>query len=78
VAEKEGVAGYEVVLDYTGLPFQLTPRSKSEIGSGPKFELISVNEQEQASHPCRKLVVQRGGKWQLADNGSQLLDLLTY
>lgn len=77
-ADKEGVAGYEIALDYTGLPFQLIPRAKSEIGAGAQIELLSVNEQEEKLQPCRKLLTKRTGKWQLANNGSQLFDLLIY
>jgi murein DD-endopeptidase MepM/ murein hydrolase activator NlpD len=78
VAEKEGIAGYEIVLDYTGLPFQLIPRAKSEIGTGPKVQLLSVSEPEANAHSCRKLVTKHSGHWQLANNGLQLLDLLAY
>jgi hypothetical protein len=77
-AEKEGVAGYEIALDYSGLPFLLIPRTKAELGSGPKIELKSVNEAEQRAHPCRKLVVKRSKGWDLANNGRQLLELLAY
>jgi murein DD-endopeptidase MepM/ murein hydrolase activator NlpD len=78
VADKEGVAGYEIALDFNGLPFLLIPKAKSEIGLGPKVELLSVNEKEQSSKPCRKLVTKRGGKWTLGTTGSQLIDLLIY
>lgn len=77
-AEKAGVAGYELVLDFDGVPIQLIPRTAAEIGSGGKFKLISVNQAEQKENPCRRLVTQRGSNWQLANNGEQLLDLLTY
>jgi murein DD-endopeptidase MepM/ murein hydrolase activator NlpD len=77
-AEKEGVTGYEISLDFNGVPYALTPRTKSEIGAGPRFQLIAVNENEAALNPCRKLVLKRGGEWQLSNAGIQLLDLLTY
>jgi murein DD-endopeptidase MepM/ murein hydrolase activator NlpD len=77
-ADKEGVAGYEIALDFNGVPFSLTPRSKSEIGAGPRFQLVSVNENEVAINPCRKLVLKRGGEWQLSNAGTQLLDLLVF
>ena len=41
-------------------------------------QLLAVNEPEYHAHPCRKLVVQRGGRWQLTDKGLRELDLLTY
>jgi len=39
--------------------------------------LLSVNEEEEKARHCRKLVVQRGGRWQLANNGLRELELLT-
>jgi murein DD-endopeptidase MepM/ murein hydrolase activator NlpD len=78
VAAKEGVAGYEVALNYNGVAFALMPRAASEIKSGAKFQLLSVNEAEEAANHCRKLVVKRGGRWQLGNEGLRELDLLTY
>jgi murein DD-endopeptidase MepM/ murein hydrolase activator NlpD len=78
VADREGVAGYEIGLDFNGVPFLLIPKATSEIGAGPKIELLSVNEKEQSLRPCRKLVRKQGNKWTLGSSGSQLLDLLTY
>lgn len=75
-AEKEGVAGYEVALNYNGVAFALLPRAASEIKSAAKFQLLSVNESEYRAHPCRKLVVQHGGHWQLTDKGQRELELL--
>lgn len=76
--DREGVAGYEIAFDYNGLPFLLIPRAKSEIGEGPKVKLLSVNEREQSSKPCRKLLTKRSGKWELGTTGTQLVDLLLY
>ncbi|HXI72999.1 MAG TPA: M23 family metallopeptidase [Verrucomicrobiae bacterium] len=78
VAEKEGVAGYELVLNYNGVPFALLPRAASEIKGSAKFQLLSVNEAVEKANHCRKLVVKRGGRWQLADAGLRELDLLTF
>jgi peptidoglycan LD-endopeptidase LytH len=78
VADKEGVAGYEIVLNYNGVPFAFLPRAASEIKGGAKFQLLSVNEAEERANPCRKLVVKRGNHWQLADAGLRELELLTY
>jgi murein DD-endopeptidase MepM/ murein hydrolase activator NlpD len=78
VAEKQGVAGYEIALNYNGVAFALMPRAESEIKSRARFQLLSVNEAEYRAHPCRKLVVQRGGRWQLTDKGIHALELLTY
>jgi peptidoglycan LD-endopeptidase LytH len=78
VADKQGVAGYEMVLNYNGVPFALMPRAASEIKSAAKFQLLSVNEAEAKANSCRKLVVQRGSRWQLGDAGLRELELLTY
>jgi len=78
VAEKEGVAGYEIALNYNGVAFALMPRATSEIKGKTRYQLLSVNESEEKAHHCRKLVVQRGGRWQLTNNGLRELELLTY
>ena len=77
VAQKEGVAGYEISLDYNGLPFAWVPRAASEIKGAAKYRLLSVNEAEEAQNPCRNLVKRVSGRWQLATYGINLLDLLT-
>jgi hypothetical protein len=77
-AEKEGVAGYEIALNYNGVAFALMPRAASEIKGAAKIQLVSVNEAEQRAHPCRKLVVQRGSHWQLTDKGQREVALLIY
>ena len=78
VAEKEGVAGYEVVFDFNGVAFQLIPRAASEIKGRGKFTLLSVNEAEQKKNPGRRLVTKRGTRWELTSHGLNLLELLTY
>lgn len=78
VAEKEGVAGYELALDYNGVAIELIPRAASEIKGKGKFILLSVNEAEEAKNPARKLVTKKGGRWELAPHGMSLLELLTY
>jgi peptidoglycan LD-endopeptidase LytH len=75
-AEKEGVAGYEIALNYNCVAFALMPRAASEIKGAAKFQLLSVNEKEESANPCRRLVVQRGGHWQLTDRGQRELELL--
>jgi murein DD-endopeptidase MepM/ murein hydrolase activator NlpD len=75
-ADKEGVAGYEVVLNYNAVAFALMPRAASELKGAGKFELLSVNEPVERANPCRRLVVQRGGRWQLTDQGRRELELL--
>jgi murein DD-endopeptidase MepM/ murein hydrolase activator NlpD len=78
VAEKEGVAGYEIALNYNAVPFALMPRAESEIKSRAKIQLLSVNEAVEKANPCRKLLVQRAGRWQLTDGGIREMELLTY
>ena len=78
VAEKEGVAGYEISLNYNGVAFALMPRAESEIKGHAKFQLLAVNEPEERANPCRHLVVKRGSRWQLANEGLRELELLTY
>ena len=78
VSEKEGIAGYEIALNYVGIPFEVIPRAASELKSKSKVTLLTVNADEYKKHPCRKLVVNRSGRWQLANNGQHLVDLLTY
>jgi murein DD-endopeptidase MepM/ murein hydrolase activator NlpD len=75
-AEQEGVAGYEVALNYNGVAFALLPRAASEIRGTGRFQLVSVNEGEYHAHPCRRLVVEHGGHWQLTDRGVRELELL--
>ncbi|HAO78337.1 MAG TPA: hypothetical protein DCQ92_05035 [Verrucomicrobia subdivision 3 bacterium] len=78
VAEKAGVAGYEIALNYNGVAFALMPRAASEIKGTAKFQLLSVNAAEQKANPCRKLIVQRGSRWQLTDKGQRELEMLVY
>lgn len=78
VAEKEGVAGYEVSFNFSGVPFALMPRAESELKSKMKVQLVSVNQAEQQKNPCRKLVTKRSGRWELSPQGLELVQLLTY
>jgi murein DD-endopeptidase MepM/ murein hydrolase activator NlpD len=77
-ADKEGVAGYEIALNFNGLPFELVPRAASERPGRTRFDLLTVNEAEQQSNPCRHLVAKRGARWELTSHGMELLELLTY
>jgi murein DD-endopeptidase MepM/ murein hydrolase activator NlpD len=78
LAAKEGVAGYELVLNFTGIPIAVIPRAASEIKSKARVQLLSVNEAEYQKNPCRKLVTKRKGQWELATNGHNLIELLTF
>lgn len=77
-AEKEGIAGYEIALNFNALPFELIPRAASELKGSSKFQLRSVNETEQKKNPGRKLIAQRNGRWELTSHGIHTLELLTY
>ncbi|MDB6130350.1 MAG: Peptidase [Verrucomicrobiales bacterium] len=78
LAEKAPVVGYEISLDYNGVPIGFTPRTAAEVKGSSKYQLISVNEAEYKKNPCRRLVQPRKGQWELAPHGIQLLDLLTF
>lgn len=78
VADREGVAGYELTLNFNGVPFRIVPRAASELKGGGKFQLLAVNEAEEARSGCRRLVAKRGDRWELSSHGEALLDLLTY
>jgi murein DD-endopeptidase MepM/ murein hydrolase activator NlpD len=77
-AEPEGVAGYEIALNFNAVPIQLIPRAPSEIKGKAKFQVLSVNEAEQRKNPCRQLVTRRGNRWELTTQGQNALELLTY
>jgi peptidoglycan LD-endopeptidase LytH len=77
-ADREGFAGYEIALDYNGVPFQLIPRAASEIPGQDRIQLLSVNEKEYQAHPCGKLVVKRGQRWELTAKGTQLIELIVH
>jgi hypothetical protein len=75
-ALREGVAGFEVALNANGLPFLLIPRAESELTGKERIRLLSVNEAEVKRLPCRKIVRQRSGRWELGTNGSSLVSIV--
>jgi murein DD-endopeptidase MepM/ murein hydrolase activator NlpD len=77
LAPGEQVAGYEIALDFNGLPFELIPRPATQFKGPAKYQLLSVNEAEYTKNPCRRLVARQGSRWELAGNGMNLLELLT-
>ena len=77
LAQREGIAGYEIVFDFNAVPIQLTPRAAGEFKSKQKYQLLSVNAAEQQKNPCRKFVAARGKGWELTSTGILFLDLLT-
>ncbi|MBI3418453.1 MAG: M23 family metallopeptidase [Verrucomicrobia bacterium] len=78
LTEREGIAAYEIALNFNGVPFQVTPRAGSETKGRNGPRLLSVNEGEYEQHHCRRLVARRAGHWELTPTGSRLLELLTY
>ncbi|MBI5799887.1 MAG: M23 family metallopeptidase [Verrucomicrobia bacterium] len=77
--DKEGIAAYELVLNFNGIPCQLIPRAPSEVRNyTAKFHLLSVNDAEQKKNGCRKFLTEKGGKWALTPEALQHLDLLTH
>jgi peptidoglycan LD-endopeptidase LytH len=78
VAQREGIAGYEVAFTFNGLPIRIVPRAASELKSPAKVTLLSVNEAEWNEHHCARLIFKRGQAWTLLAHGQQILDLLTY
>ena len=77
-AGRGNIVGYEVALDFNGLPFEWIPRTAAEVKGAARYQLISVNDAEEAHNPCRHLVTRFGRNWQLSGNGINLLDLLTF
>jgi len=78
VAERDGIAGYELALAFNGLPIRIAPRSARELTGTGKLQLLEVNPAELAEHPCGKMVFKRGQAWTLLPKAQELLDLLTY
>lgn len=78
VTQAQGVAGYEIALNFAGLPYELTPRAASEIKGKAAVQLLSVNEPEYSRNPCRRLIVRRGARWELTARGHNLISLLTF
>lgn len=72
------VGGYELVLDFNGLPFQLIPRPASDLRFSGKYSLVSVNAAEYDRNHCRRLVTLHGSSWMLSTRGQNLLTLLLY
>jgi murein DD-endopeptidase MepM/ murein hydrolase activator NlpD len=78
LARKEGVAGYELALNFNGVPLALIPRAASEIKSKARFQLVSVNAAEKKINPGKKLVTEHRNGWRLTTTGENFLELLCY
>lgn len=77
-AEREGIAGYELGLNFIGIPVRVIPRSQGEMLSRAPVQLAGVNPEEAAARPCQSLVAREGGRWRLTRAGAQFVSLLTY
>lgn len=78
VAEKDGVAGWEIAVTFNGTPIRLIPRSEAELKSKSKFSVLAVNEKLLAIAPCGKLLKKSGSSWSLTNTGEQLFGKLVY
>lgn len=76
--DREGIAGYELGLNFNGIPVEMIPRTAAELGGLTTHRLLSVNEAEWRSHPCGRLVVRRGQAWTLTGKGDELIDLIAF
>jgi len=75
---REEIAGWELALGFNGVPLHATPRGRAEISSPDRLQLLSVNPEVVAAHPCGKLVVRRGKSWSLTTKGTRQLEVLAY
>lgn len=76
--EKEGVAGWEVLMAFNGAPLRLIPRTAREVPGTARIQLLSVNEAEWRSHPCSKLVIRRGQAWTTLPAMEDILSIAGY
>lgn len=74
----EGLAGYEISLNFNGVPIRLVERTPSEVKNYSSLELLYVNADEQKKNPCRKFVTRKGSSWELTNYGLSYIELLTY
>ena len=77
LAGKEA-AGYQLSLNFNGVPIRAIPRAAEDIKDGPRYELLSVNEGEQQARRCGKLVIKKGARWQFTALGRRTLDILLF
>ena len=79
VAQRQGIAAWELSLGFNGIPLRAIPRAASELPAnmGP-YRLLGVNPKTLEQFPCGKLVFKRGQLWTLTAKGQQYLELLAY
>jgi hypothetical protein len=78
VAAREGVAGYELSMNFNGIPVRIIPRAASELKFTGRVGLLSVNPQIHDAHPCAGIVRHQGNSWALTKHGQDLIDLLVF
>jgi peptidoglycan LD-endopeptidase LytH len=78
LAERDGIAGWEIAVTFNGTPIRLTPRSEAELKSKAQFSVTAVNEAELAKFPCGKLLKKSGSSWQLTHTGELHFDKLVF
>jgi len=77
-AQIEGTAGYEIALNFNGVPIELIPRAESECKSKSRIQLLSVSQAERKANPGKRLVTEQRNGWKLTTTGENLLELLIY
>lgn len=79
LAQRQGIAAWEVSLGFNGIPLRAIPRAASELPAnlGP-YRLLGVNPRTLEQFPCGKMVFKRGQVWTLTAKGQQQLELLAY
>jgi peptidoglycan LD-endopeptidase LytH len=84
-AARETAVAYEIGSTWFGVPVAIWPRSGSDIGEMEKRALQRglavvhrVDEAALDGHPCRDLVKRRSRGWELATEGQEWSELLTY
>jgi murein DD-endopeptidase MepM/ murein hydrolase activator NlpD len=72
------IVAHEIHHNFLGIPLRIIPRTAQEVSGKARFQLLEVNAEVAASHPCQKLVRQRSGRWQFTVEGERFLDLLAF
>jgi murein DD-endopeptidase MepM/ murein hydrolase activator NlpD len=78
VAEREGIAAIEMVMNFAGVPVQMIPRSRSELTVSDDYQILSVDEDYAKARSCRGLISRSRQGWQLTRSGRMLLDMITF
>ncbi|MEE2948040.1 MAG: M23 family metallopeptidase [Verrucomicrobiota bacterium] len=77
-AKPTAIGGYEIFLDYNGIPVRCLPRGKEAFSDNEPIKLLNVDAGVYAKARCRKLVFKKGQKWQLTAKGLAHLNLLIH